>query len=95
MKYYVDIDGVICTNTYGKYEEAFPIRENIKKINKLYEGGHTITLWTARGTTTKMNWRELTEKQMEAWGVKYHELKFGKPEYDALIDDRAVNIMEI
>ena len=72
MKYYVDIDGIICTNTYGKYEEAFPIKENIKKINKLYEDDHTIILWTARGTTTKMNWRDLTEKQMKTWGVKYH-----------------------
>ena len=25
---YVDIDGVICNNTNGKYEEAKPIKEN-------------------------------------------------------------------
>ena len=30
MKYYIDIDGVICNNTYGKYEEATPFYENIK-----------------------------------------------------------------
>jgi len=95
MNYYVDIDGVICTNTYGKYDQALPIKENIRKINKLYNNGHIITLWTARGTTTKINWRRLTEEQMKRWNVNYHKLLLGKPQYDVLIDDRALKISEI
>ena len=43
-----DIDGVICTNTWGNYEKAEPILKNIKKINNLYEAGNTIILFTAR-----------------------------------------------
>ena len=52
MRYIIDIDGTICTNTYGKYEEATPLPENIKKINCLYDGGYQIIYWTARGSTT-------------------------------------------
>ena len=34
--------------------------------------------------------RDLTEKQLEKWGVKYHEL-FEKPHADVFIDDKAVS----
>jgi hypothetical protein len=38
-----------------------------------------------------MDWKAVTEKQLQEWGVKYHELKFGKPYYDLFIDDRNMN----
>ena len=38
-----------------------------------------------------MNWIHLTENQFDKWGVKYHELKFGKPSYDIFIDDKNMN----
>ena len=41
---------------------------------------------------TGIDWREVTEKQMAQWGVKYHELRFGKPAGDFYIDDRFVAI---
>lgn len=86
---FVDIDGVLCTNTYGDYKNAVPIYKNIKKFNKKYDNGDTIILWTARGTTTGIDWRKITEKQMDEWGIKYHELRFGKPQYDEIWDDKA------
>jgi len=92
MKYYIDIDGVICTNTYGDYDHAQPIAENIKKINKKFDEGHEIILWTARGGTTGIDWRTTTEQQMKTWGVKYHELHLNKPQYDVIIDDKTQNI---
>jgi histidinol phosphatase-like enzyme len=95
MVYYIDIDGVLCTDCARKYEEVKPIFANIDKVNRLYDQGHEIILWTARGTVTKIDWRELTEKQLEEWGVKYHELKFGKPYYDAIIDDKAIHIKDL
>ena len=94
---YVDIDGIICTNTYGSYANAIPIEKNIKKINKLFDK-HCIILWTARGTLLKDYRKEiqkLTKKQLKEWGVKYHKLKFGKPYYDRIIDDRLVDIDKI
>ena len=33
----------------------------------------------------------LTEKQLKAWGCKYHELKMNKPAYDLWIDDKSEN----
>jgi hypothetical protein len=68
-----------------------PIKDRIEKINNLYENGNTIVYWTARGTETGINWREITEKQFKKWGVKYHKLQFGKPSYDLFIDDKNVN----
>ena len=34
---------------------------------------------------------KITKKQFAQWGVKYHDLKFGKPYYDLFIDDKNMN----
>ena len=92
MIIFVDIDETICTKTDDlNYINAKPISERIEKINKLYEDGNTIIYWTARGTLTGVDWREETEEQFQKWGVKYHELRFGKPAYDLFIDDKNIN----
>ena len=92
MIYYVDIDETICKYpAVRKYELAEPIHENISKINQLYENGDTVVYWTARGSTTGIDWTELTYKQLKDWGTKYHELKLGKPHYDVFICDKAIN----
>jgi len=91
--YYVDIDETICkTPPTRKYEDAIPINENIEKINKLYDQGHTIVYWTARGSRKQINWYDLTKKQLNEWGAKHHELRVDKPYYDLFIDDRSINI---
>ena len=92
MVIYVDIDETICRTPESRdYSLAVPIVSNIKKVNEYYDAGHTIVYWTARGTTSGIDWREVTEKQFEDWGVKYHELNFGKPVYDLFIDDKNIN----
>ena len=92
MKHYCfDLDGTLCTNTEGEYESAIPFPERISKVNALYEGGSNILIYTARGTVTGIDWRPLTEKQLAEWGVKYHELRLGKPFADVYIDDRAMS----
>ena len=91
MIYCFDIDGTLCTKTDGRYEEAEPFHQRIAVVNRLYDTGHTIVLFTARGTVTGINWRDLTERQLSAWQVKYHQLLFGKPQADIFIDDRAFN----
>lgn len=85
----IDIDGVICTNTDGDYERATPFQEQIARVNGIADQGHTVILWTARGTTTGREWRQLTTDQLREWGVRYSELRFGKPYYDRLVDDKA------
>ena len=86
-----DIDGTLCENTFGNYQKAIPIKDRIEIVNELYESGNTINLFTARGTTTGINWTEVTKNQLKDWGVKYHSLKLGKPEADIYIDDKALN----
>jgi len=91
-----DIDGVIMTLVPDNdYRNAKPIKNNIKIINKLFDKGHTIILLTARGYITKIDWQELTKAQLSEFGVKYHELHFGKPAADFYIDDKMITIDQI
>ena len=90
--YYIDIDDTICTLSGSmQYDTAEPIPLAIDKVNQLYSEGHTIIFWTARGTQSGLDWRQLTESQLLSWGVQYHDLKFGKPVYDFFIDDKNIN----
>ena len=99
---YVDIDETICHRECSSdfevvhdYTKAKPIRENIEKMNKLYDEGNTIVYWTARGSRKQIDWTELTKNQLNEWGVKYHELKVDKPFYDLFIEDKSLRIEEV
>ncbi len=48
-------------------------------------------MFTARGSTTNINWYDFTKNQLDNWGLKYHELITGKPHADYFIDDKAYN----
>jgi len=91
MKYIVDIDHTICQNSNSDYENSIPLFDRIQKINDLYDQGHVIIYWTARGGNSGLDWSELTKSQLKIWGCRYHELKMHKPVYDVWIDDRAIN----
>jgi len=97
MKIFVDVDETICYNEDSDkskardYNKSAPIKENIQAINSLYEQGHEITYWTARGTVTGIDWYDLTKKQLISWGAKHHDLILGKPAYDLYIDDKSIN----
>jgi hypothetical protein len=92
MIYCFDLDGTLCSNTEGFYENALPLTERIKKVNLLFDEGNHIIIDTARGATTGIDWLELTTKQLNNWGVKYHKLYVGrKLHYDIIVDDKAIN----
>jgi hypothetical protein len=96
-KIFVDIDETICFYE-GKryYPDAVPNMENIAKINKLYDEGHYIKYWTARGSMTGLDWKDVTERSLKEWGCKFHEVSVGdKPHYDLLICDKTKRIEEI
>ena len=97
MKIFVDIDETICLNDEDRdYSSAKPILENIDKINRLFDLGHEITYWSARGTVTGINWEKITLNQFKKWNVKFNNLILGqKPDFDLLIDDKAINIADI
>ena len=99
MRYCFDIDGTICTVSNGDYESAKPIVHRIDKINKLYDEGHHIIYFTARGmgrydndaNLARARFYEITELQLRLWGCKYHSLILGKPSGDYYIDDKGIN----
>lgn len=101
---FVDIDETICYYQGDRiYELAVPSRENIDKINKLYNNGWIIVYWTARGSTQPHNierleyLRQLTLQQLATWGALFHKLEMGdkKPLYDLVVDDKAKRIEEL
>lgn len=87
MQIIIDLDGTICTEekTYSR-SLAKPIEGAIDNINKLYEAGHTIIIYSSR------SWMEfeMTTHWLNTHGVKYHQLVLGKPIGDVWIDDRAI-----
>lgn len=94
-----DLDGVLCTNTWGEYDKANPISLAINKVNLLYDKGHKIIIFTARYmgisdediNTAYTKGYDLTKSQIDSWGIKYHKLILGKPSYDVIIDDKHYN----
>lgn len=93
MRICVDIDGTLCMPATGTdYRFAVPVREMVEYVRALKRAGHTIILYTARGSGTGKDWAIVTERQLREWAVPYDELHFGKPYADVYIDDRAVNV---
>ena len=96
--YIVDIDNTICTQTYGDYSLAEPFYDRIAKVNQLYEQGHTIIYFTARGMGRGKNSVRIaydacfdeTYHQLKNWGCKFTNLMLGKPFGDYYIDDKAI-----
>jgi len=95
-RFVFDIDGVIATVVADMdYASAGPMAGNIRIVNRLYDQGNHIILFTARGTMTGIDWSTTTADQMRRWGVKHHELRFGKPAGDYYIDDRMVSLDDL
>ncbi len=95
-RFVFDIDGVIAKlESNNNYELSKPNEKVIDIINKLYEMGNYIVLFTARGYATGKDWNIITSGQMKDWGVKYHELHFGKPNADYYIDDKSLELEQL
>lgn len=102
MIYCFDLDNTICYTEGNNYNSSLPNNEFIDKINFLYESGHIIKIFTARGMTSYkgdvslvyFNLFTKTRSQLESWGVKYHQLILGKPSFDFFIDDKNLTIGE-
>ncbi|MDF2541065.1 MAG: hypothetical protein K0S47_783 [Herbinix sp.] len=92
-RFVFDIDGVIAKlHPKNDYNAAEPNQLMIDVINKLYNMGNHIVLLTARGYVTGIDWAEITKKQLNDWGLCYHELYFGKPNADYYIDDKMMDM---
>jgi len=92
-KYVIDIDDTICKEE-GPVIGRIPYKDRIEKINKMYDEGHTIIYYTARGNKSgrgEAYYRPITEAQLESWGCKYHHLYFKPFDADVFIDDRGIH----
>lgn len=89
--YCFDLDLTLCQTYETDYVNAKPIENRIACVNSLYDDGNFIKIHTARGSESKIDFRNLTVNQLNHWGLKFHELHFGKPAADYYVDDKAVN----
>lgn len=89
--YCFDLDQTLCVTEETDYFNSKPIPERIGKVNKLFHEGHRIIIFTARGSVSGLDFANLTQSQLNSWGVRYHSLLLGKPAADFYIDDKAVN----
>ena len=96
MKIFIDIDNTIFKTIGNDYKNSQPIPERIEKANKLYNDGHIITYWTARGCTSgkTAEYFKLTYSQLVSSNVQFHELRMGKPHFDLFIDDKNINAID-
>ena len=94
-----DINNVLCeTDEKKSYLKSKPIKKNIQIVNRAYNQGYIIILYTARymgrcnGKLSEINKKikPLTLKQLKKWGIRYHEIYFGKPSFDLFIDDKSL-----
>lgn len=98
--YCFDLDETLCHSENKNYFSATPISEMIQRVNHLYDIGHKIKIFTARGMgkfsgdieKVKKEYLELTKDQLYNWGVKYDELILGKQSYDFFIDDKNLTL---
>jgi len=86
--YCFDLDETLCSTNGEDYADAEPKASRIEMVRMLFREGHTIKIHTARGTKTGIDWRLVTQNQLNDWGVPYHELQLGKPFADIYIDDK-------
>jgi len=100
VKYVIDIDGTICDSSSG-YQTAFPYLERIDIINELYDEGHHITYFTARGMGSLedpnkaiQKYYKLTLDQLNYWGCRFNMLMLGKPAADYYIDNKNIDMIK-
>lgn len=82
-----------------KYEGCAPIPSKIQLLNECYDAEYKIILYTSRGMgqfngdseRCEKELKEVTIRHLKKWGIKYHQLVFGKIHFDLLIDDKAQN----
>ena len=93
-----DLDNTLCLTKGNNYPKAKPKKKLIKLVNELYESGHIIKIFTARYMgrnnenirKAKKQGYKFTYNQLKKWDLKFHNLIFGKPTFDLLIDDRSI-----
>lgn len=92
-----DLDNTLCKTINSNYLKSKPNLTAIKMVNKLYENGHCIKIFTARymgrnndniSKANKMGYQK-TFNQLKRWKIKFNKLIMSKPSADIYIDDKS------
>lgn len=91
MIIYVDIDNTLCSpisrkSAYKEIKYCKPYKRIIKFVNGLHKNGHFIMLYTHRTDDCHKE----TIKWLKKHKVKYDNIRYGKPKWDLLIDDKTL-----
>ena len=91
-----DLDNTLVRTQGSDYENSTPIEAAIKKLQEYKRNGDHIIIMTARGSGSKKDWREFTEKQLLEFGIPFDQLIVGlKPGgVDVFVDDKAINALD-
>ena len=96
MRWCFDLDNTLVNTKGSDYENSTPIPEAIAKVREYKDRGDHIIIMTARGSGSKVDWRNFTEKQLNKFGIPYDQLIVGlKPGgVDVFVDDKAINALD-
>ena len=96
MRWCFDLDNTLVNTKGSDYENSTPISEAIAKVRGYKDRGDHIIIMTARGSGSKVDWRDFTEKQLNKFGIPYDQLIVGlKPGgVDVFVDDKAINALD-
>ena len=96
MRWCFDLDNTLVRTQGSDYENSTPIEAAIKKVLEYKRNGDHIIIMTARGSGSKKDWREFTEKQLLEFGIPFDQLIVGlKPGgVDVFVDDKAINALD-
>lgn len=88
-KLIIDLDDTISTCHDRDWPNARPNVNVIRKINKLYNEGWDIEIFSSRGQLSKTNYFDQVTYWLTNNGVLYTSLTFGKPLGTLYVDDKA------
>jgi hypothetical protein len=90
------MDNTLVRTEGSDYENSTPIPEAVAKVQEYKRRGDHIIIMTARGASSKKDWREFTEKQLLEFGIPFDQLIVGlKPGgVDVFVDDKAINALD-
>lgn len=74
-----------------EYEKVKPDKKMIKIVNQLYDKGYIIYIFTSRSNI----FQRQTKKWLDKNKVKYHYIVVDKSYYDAIIDDKSIDINKL
>ena len=102
MNIYIDFDHTISPNGYSykpQDMEEPPIAGAIETIQGMKRQGHKIIIFSCRsnpkvvGDVVEMKTKEMTD-YLTKHGIPFHEVFNDKPNYDIVIDDKAIGFKD-